>query len=419
MGMDRPDSNKMKIASVWNGVATNTRMTIDVNGNVGVGVTDPGGVLTLKQKNTGANEARNGGSLRFIQADTTNRWDVGFVNGSADTNWALAYNGQWRGYFQSGGANTAQNFTGQHRCLVRNQSIGALKSKEGLIVVAKSNRYMRMSGGLATGNEAITINESLPVVDLADVPMDPAVFGVLSLTEDPEKREDSYGSFVTPYDKERGDNRVYVNSVGEGAVWVCDAGGTLQSGDYVTTSAVPGYGMKQGDNLLYNHTVAKVTMDCDFEPRVVPKKRIKKTCVAQRVQEKREEEVVETSTVVEWDSSLQKYVQKTLTTTRVIQEDVFEEYDLYDASGSNLVGKHKVPKMIEKMLSTNDLDEHGNLQWEDLVEDGQLLTEPEYNVRYLREDGAIASKDEYDVWKAGGGERVYRAAFMGCTYHCG
>jgi hypothetical protein len=42
-------------------------------------------------------------------------------------------------------------------------------------------------------------------------------------------------------------------------------GGTLESGDLLTTSNVaPGYAQKQEGGALMNYTVAKVTQDCDF-----------------------------------------------------------------------------------------------------------------------------------------------------------
>ena len=55
-----------------------------------------------------------------------------------------------------------------------------------------------------------------------------------------------------------------VNSIGEGGIWICSEGGNLENGDYITTSSVKGYGMKQPDDILHNYTVAKITSDCDF-----------------------------------------------------------------------------------------------------------------------------------------------------------
>ena len=39
---------------------------------------------------------------------------------------------------------------------------------------------------------------------------------------------------------------MFVNSVGEGAIWVCNKGvDNIQNGDYITSSTVVGYGVKQ------------------------------------------------------------------------------------------------------------------------------------------------------------------------------
>jgi tellurite resistance-related uncharacterized protein len=138
-----------------------------------------------------------------------------------------------------------------------------------------------MSGGIEVGSNAITTNESLPVVSLSNVVTDKKCFGVISASEDPEERSDAFGSFVTPYEKEKGDTRVYINSVGEGAIWVSNIGGNLEAGDYITTSNVAGYGQKQESDSLKNYTVAKITMDCDFEPVTQPIQQILRSNVIQ------------------------------------------------------------------------------------------------------------------------------------------
>ena len=59
--------------------------------------------------------------------------------------------------------------------------------------------------------------------------------------------------------------RLIINSVGEGGIWVCNSNGNIENGDYITSSNYLGYGEKQDDDLLHNYTVGKATMDCNFE----------------------------------------------------------------------------------------------------------------------------------------------------------
>ena len=262
------------------------------------------------------------------------------------------------GWIQDANTDVRMNFTGQHRSLIMgiDFSDSNLNDEDlsGLIVVADQNEYMSMSGGLTVGQEAIMIDESLPIVSLSSQPKDKRVFGVISGIE-AEKRNDVFGAFATPYEKEVGDQRVFVNSIGEGGIWVIDQEGELSSGDYIITSSIPGYGMRQESEFLANYTVAKITMDCTFKPKEIPRKKIKK------------------------------------------QEVIIEERVTYQ----------------------NVLDEMGRLTWEQACnKEGQPIYESSYKMRYLLADGTRISKKEYDQKKLKG-EEVYRAAFVGCTYHCG
>jgi hypothetical protein len=53
-------------------------------------------------------------------------------------------------------------------------------------------------------------------------------------------------------------------AIGEGRMLVCNENGDIENGDYICSSNVIGYGMKQDDDLLHNYTVAKATEDCSF-----------------------------------------------------------------------------------------------------------------------------------------------------------
>ena len=146
------------------------------------------------------------------------------------------------------------NFTSQHRVKYDDYSADQV----GLIVISKGV-YFNLDKGISP-----SINESLPEVELCDTPHDKRVFGVISDREDAGSRKHATGNFVSMYKKTDGVDRVFINSVGEGALWVCSANGNLENGDFVTSSQLPGYGMRQSDDLLRNYTVAKVTQDVDF-----------------------------------------------------------------------------------------------------------------------------------------------------------
>jgi hypothetical protein len=288
------------------------------------------------------------------------------------------------------GNGSVTNFTGQHRCVPEGPM------EPGLIVSADKNRYVNMKDGLKTGSKAITIDESLPVVALSNVSQDKSCFGVVSSVEGVgTSRSETKGGFISEVPKVLGDNRAIVNSLGEGALWVVNTGGPLESGDYVTTSNVAGYGQRQDDDVLHNYTVAKITMDCDFTASNVATQAPKK---------------VETLVTVEegvW-SNLSAYNRSSETQTQYING---ENVVLTEGEWSNLATEEQntysdttITTYYEIRRGENLLDENGNIQWEDT--DG---VEPGYKVRFLTSDGT--QTDEANA--------VHTAAFVGCTYHCG
>lgn len=52
-------------------------------------------------------------------------------------------------------------------------------------------------------------------------------------------------------------NLIAINSLGEGQINVCGLGGNIEIGDFITSSNIPGKGMKQSDNIFHSYTVAK------------------------------------------------------------------------------------------------------------------------------------------------------------------
>ena len=227
------------------------------------------------------------------------------------------------------------NFTGQHITFFKD-----IKKYKGYIVCANGSYYYNQNTFRVN---YINIIESLPNIRLSNKQKEKSVFGVIS---------DEYQNFnLSPMkhpDNEKHNNfEAPINSLGEGAIWVCDINGNLENGDYITSSDIPGIGMKQDDDLLHNYTVAKITMNCDFNPQYVSIQRIKN-------------------------------------------------------DGSKLI-----------------LDDNENIIYEyEYDEEGNKKYEYEYEIKYIRLNGEIIDKSTYDI-ELSSNLKVYKMAFVGCTYHCG
>ena len=172
-----------------------------------------------------------------------------------------------RGYVAYWFTETSMNFTGQHRCVPNNiYYYNNINDYIGLIVYATGDYKTHDSQNniLHSNNKAITINDSLPVIELTNKKKDKSVFGIISNKEE-EERCFSAGAFCTPVSNQNDDKRLYINSVGEGAIWIVNTNGNLENGDYIQSSNVIGMGEKQDDDLLHNYTVAKITCNCNFD----------------------------------------------------------------------------------------------------------------------------------------------------------
>lgn len=239
------------------------------------------------------------------------------------------------------------NFTGQHRCFVEGvKTFSDMLSLEGRIVVCDNNKYIKNTD-FETGSQAITINDALPLVSLSKKAYDKRVFGVLSTTLNDPNHKLTETDIVKLL--ESGDLRAEINSMGEGAIWVVDTNGVIESGDYITTSDILGYGQKQEQACVMNYTVAKATMDCDFNATPIVSKKVLRDQYGKIVRDP-------TTTLPTW-----------------------------------------IPV----------LDERGN-----------TIMEPPYKIRYIDNDGNELSFETYTSMKASG-KSVFRAALIGCTYHCG
>jgi alpha-tubulin suppressor-like RCC1 family protein len=258
------------------------------------------------------------------------------------------------------------NFTGQHRVFVAGTTINELGNSEGFIVVCDQNDYITAPGDaplgkFSRGQSAITINDALPIVSLAKKAYDKRVFGVMSPYVEPLGNSanipDAQGNIQLAI---CGDVRTQVNAIGEGAIWVTDVNGPLESGDWITSSSIPGYGQLQTGSMpgvFQNFTVAKITCDCDFTAPLKNKK------------------VIQTDenglNVIDPVSGWPVWINETHTT------------------------------LVDSVSTIED------------------TLEPAYKMRYLLPDGTQISFDEYTQNQAADPVSCYRAAFVGCTYHCG
>ena len=212
------------------------------------------GATKMRLDNSGNLRAYGALQANFLTIANTNRDLVGiaFENTAVnDVNSAVLYciNG---------------TFTGWHRCftddeLFNNDNPQQFKDDyEGRIVISTGKIATDTTDNGDPNNTeweilydkaGITIEDALPKIELSRTKKDKRVFGVLG-------------------DKRRHNNRperMIVNSVGEGGIWICNSNGNIENGDYITSSDFLGYGEKQDDDLLHNYTVAKATMDCNFE----------------------------------------------------------------------------------------------------------------------------------------------------------
>ena len=239
--------------------------SIGANNRVGVNAYNPKFNMHVKQDIDTFND---GGGIGITNSTAQTHWQI-IVQGGAGGDLNFAYGSVFgamsaAGYLRNG-SNVGQiTFTGQHRPMLHNSINFNLSASVGLIIIS-TGEYQNLDALTPGGLDNIAINEALPLVKFSNIRNQKSVFGVISNHEDIIGREHAAGNFVSSYNIPVGDNRVLVNSLGEGAIWVCNVNGDLENGDYITSCEIPGHGMRQDDDLMHNYTVAKITCDCDFD----------------------------------------------------------------------------------------------------------------------------------------------------------
>jgi hypothetical protein len=163
----------------------------------------------------------------------------------------------------------ATYFTGQHPTNCLDISFAEVDQHVGELVATADQGYTMYdpSGNQITGQKAIFITSATPITKRTTIDKDPNVFGVVTNTFNGYL--DNSGNFE-PYTSTTFTTnlfgRIMVNSIGEGAIWVTNYNGSVQNGDYLCSCPIPGLSRKQDDKKLWNYTVAKATMSCDFNP---------------------------------------------------------------------------------------------------------------------------------------------------------
>jgi hypothetical protein len=224
-----------------------------------------------------------------------------------------------------------------------------------------------ITGLVVSANANAHKTNTTPIVALSNVYMDKKWYGVVS-----EKKTDT-----NDYD-------TLVDTKGDTQIWVTDAGGPLESGDLVTTSNVaPGYAQKQGDGVLMNYTVAKVTQDCDFTEPAQRPIRVPKRELSNMTYYRHDES---------YEINLEKYERVPTFKTRVDEttiyfQEVTENSDIHDETryyqGDTEVSETKYDTLPEDERSIKYLSEISVDEYEALDDEAKALYSVGIKKRYF------------------------------------
>ena len=226
-----------------------------------------------------------------------------------------------------------------------------------------------------------------------------------------------YGIIESKYE-DTIDNEILVNTSKDGKIWIINQH-NLEAGDYITTSEINGFGMKQTDDILHNYTVAKVLQDCDFNPKMEKVKRVSKELVKTNYYIRKEysdvpkteaKNYISKNNIVEIVELYYKKINNsddendismnTNDQDPVIPEQ-YSEYEFDDLEDSIKVKYEKAFRKVNKTVDTfefkspvpgceieereelvDKLDSNGQVIWEDTEE-----TVPEYKIKYIDMSG--------------------------------
>lgn len=222
----------------------------DTTGDVAIGSHDPTYRLDVQDsttsfvanfENTNTGTAADVLRLKISKTGTlgTGNSFIDLIDGDGDVNGRIRGNG-------SGGITYSTSFTGQHpTSIILNENISA-----GMIVESTGEIWSKYTQDMGTG---------IPKVAVSTSQSSKKVFGVIA------NLSGSYEGMVKASNQSDNETHIEVNSIGEGLVWVTNIGGSIENGDYITSSGIYGLGQKQSDDILRSCTVAKCTENIDWD----------------------------------------------------------------------------------------------------------------------------------------------------------
>jgi hypothetical protein len=228
------------------GEGDSSPFVIDEYGDVGIGVTDPFGrqlFVQSEDQNLPVAEFDNPGTIsksskKILYLDFSGDEAIG-----SGEKW-ISFNMKTYGEVGSIHSEVVYGtFTGSHD----GQTDEDISNWEpGMVLISKGEPVSR------------TMGRALVKVGLATKQKDPAVMGVYIGSEFPHEIADFNRSKPV----------IRYNALGEGLILVTDTNGDIGIGNLITSSARPGYGEKQDDDLFHSYTVAKATesVNWDEEP---------------------------------------------------------------------------------------------------------------------------------------------------------
>jgi len=222
--------------SSWFGLTAETGDIIVKQGKVGVGTTSPSYKLEVDA---------DGLAIHGHSEDASGVW-------GSSTNYIGVYgSGQTFDFYAGGPGTNYGPFTGAHEVKFSNGFPENIKP--GMIVSVTGETHIR-----EIGEGTISFSSTLPTVQLSNVPNDKRVLGVLIA----EFSLDEHHWYI---DESGEDDRFgIINALGDGRVWVTNINGDIEAGDYITTSAIAGYGQKQDDDILHSYTLGKAIENVDW-----------------------------------------------------------------------------------------------------------------------------------------------------------